>query len=166
MEPVIVYSFWKKSDMAQLKDRRELILSRLMEIGVALPGIEAAFRNSDTVPEKARPAFLLSDGDEFSTDADREAQIQRVGIYKTTMTPAITLFASGSTDTMEKTLSDIRVELVNAVCTDETIKSLTHPTGNVRYNGCRTSDEFGRRLEGELRVDFEFTYPFKVGETV
>lgn len=152
--------------MAQLKDRRELILSRLMEIGVALPGIESAFRNSDTVPDKARPAFLLSDGDEFSTDADRAAQLQKSGIYLTTMTPMITLFASGSTDTMEKTLSDIRVELAYAVCSDLTIKALTGTNGNIRYNGCRTSDEFGRRLEGELRVDFEFTYPFRIGETV
>jgi hypothetical protein len=159
------YSFWKRLAMA-LKDRRELILTRLMEIGVALPGIESAFRNSDTVPEKARPAFLLQDGDEFATDADRTAQIQRSGIYMTTMTPMITLFASGSTETMEKTLSDIRVSLINSVCSDQTIKNLTGTNGNIRYNGCRTSDEFGRRLEGELRVDFEFTYPFKVGETV
>lgn len=148
-----------------LRNRRELILQRLVELATALPGVEDVRRNSSTMDASRRPAILINDGDEFSTDADRTAQLQKSGIFLTTMAPDITIFSSGSTMQMEKPLSDISVSLVNAIWHDATINSLTGTNGSFRYNGCQTTDSFGQRLEGEMKVNLEFTYPFKVGET-
>lgn len=149
-----------------LKNRRELILRRLVEIALALPGVEDVRRNSGTVDAARRPAILINDGDEFSTDDDRAARLQKSGIFLTTMTPDITIFSTGSTVEMERPLSDISVAFVDAIWRDATINSLTGTNGSFRYNGCSTSDSFGQRLEGEMKVNLEFTYPFKVGETV
>lgn len=149
-----------------LRNRRELILRRLVEIASALPGVEDVRRNSATMDATRRPAILINDGDEMSTDSDRAAQLQKSGVFITTMAPDVTIFSSGSTAEMERPLSDISVALVDAIWKDATINSLTGTNGSFRYNGCATSDSFGQRLEGELKVNLEFTYPFMVGETV
>ena len=149
-----------------LKNRRELILRRLVEIASSLQGVESVWRNSDTIPKDARPAILINDGDEFSSEADRAAQLQKSGIFITVMAPEITIFSTGATVEMERPLSDISVALVSAIWGDSTINSLTGTNGSFRYNGCATMDSFGQRLEGEMKVNLEFTYPFMVGETV
>lgn len=149
-----------------LRNRRELILRRLVEIAVALPGVEDVRRNSSTMDASRRPAILINDGDEFTNDSDRAAQLQKSGIFIASMTPDITIFSTGSTVQMESPLSDISVALVDAIWKDATINSLTGTNGSFRYNGCSTTDSFGQRLEGEMKVNLEFTYPFMVGETV
>ena len=51
-----------------MTDRREMILTRLLEIAVGVDGIVAAFRNKDEISEKQRPTIVILDADEVADD--------------------------------------------------------------------------------------------------
>ena len=53
-----------------MTDRREAILVRLLDIARTIPGIVAAFRNTDEISDRQRPCILILDADEAADDGD------------------------------------------------------------------------------------------------
>ena len=150
--------------VAVVKDRRELILQRLVEVASGVAGIMGSFRNRPSVPEHSRPAFLVNDGDEAAEELPKKAGAQNAKVDIIVMTPDIFLLAGGAES--PTTLNMLRCLLVDAIYNDATLLSLTGTNGDIRYVGCNTKDALGRQLEGEMQINFELQYPMKAGETM
>jgi hypothetical protein len=139
-------------------DKREAILARLVAIADGLAGIKSAVRNQDEVPERARPAIVVFDGDETADEAAQERGRGGQAPNIVEMSPDTLILLGGTPEGVGTALNTIRAKLVNAVLTDADLASLTGTNGRVRYLGCSTHLGHGRSMEGAMSVQFAFAY--------
>ena len=95
-----------------MNDRREAILTRVLQICAGLTGISADYRNVDDITELLRPAVVLKDGNEVASDANdarsKKGVVNLVDIY-----PEIWLLDGGNMASMPASLADLRMQLIN-----------------------------------------------------
>ena len=146
-----------------MTDRRELILTRLLEIAKGIDGIAAAFRNRDEISEKQRPAIVILDADEAADDADPAARPSR-SPRRVAMTPEIYILLGSRPEDLGSVINRLRARLVSAVLTDAPLVSIVGSNGDIRYEGCATALARGRSMEGEMGISFSFTYVLRPEE--
>ncbi|MCW2854367.1 MAG: hypothetical protein JWM84_4031 [Nocardioides sp.] len=140
-------------------DRREAILARLLEIAAAIPGIVLAARNRPDFSDRARPAILILDADETADDREKGRGRAANAPNLVGMTPEIHVLLGGKHEQIGTQINALRVLLLKAVLTDEALRTIVGPNGEIRYEACATDLAAGRAVEGNLGVSFTFTYP-------
>lgn len=144
-------------------DRREMILSRLLEIASATEGVVAAFRNKDEISEKQRPAIVILDADEAADDADPTTRPSR-SPRRVAMTPEIYILLGAKPEDLGTAINALRARFVRAVLGDAQLARIVGTNGAIRYEGCATALARGRSMEGEMGVSFSFTYVLRPEE--
>ena len=146
-----------------MTDRREMILTRLLEIAVGVDGIVAAFRNKDEISEKQRPAIVILDADEAADDADPSSRPSRAP-RRVAMTPEIYILLGAKPEELGSVINALRARFVKSVLGDSQLGSIVGTNGDIRYEGCATALARGRSMEGEMGVSFSFTYVLRPEE--
>jgi hypothetical protein len=146
-----------------MTDRRDMILSRLLEIAVGVDGIVAAFRNKDEISEKQRPAIVILDADEAADDADPGSRPAR-SPRRVAMTPEIYILLGAKPEELGSVINALRARFVKSVLRDSQLGSIVGTNGDIRYEGCATALARGRSMEGEMGVSFSFTYVLRPEE--
>ena len=144
-------------------DRREMILSRLLEIAGSTEGIAGAFRNRDEISEKQRPAIVILDADEVADDADPGSRPAR-SPRRVAMTPEIYILLGAKPEELGSVINALRARFVKSVLGDSQLGSIVGTNGDIRYEGCATALARGRSMEGEMGVSFSFTYVLRPEE--
>ena len=144
-------------------DRREMILSRLLEIAGSTQGIVAALRNKDEISEKQRPAIVILDADEAADDADPTTRPSR-SPRRVAMTPEIYILLGAKPEDLGTAINALRARFVKSVLGDSQLGSIVGTNGDIRYEGCATALARGRSMEGEMGVSFSFTYVLRPEE--
>ena len=144
-------------------DRREMILSHLLEIASVTEGVVAAFRNRDEISEKQRPAIVILDADEAADDTDPGSRPAR-SPRRVAMTPEIYILLGAKPEDLGSTINTLRARFVKAVLSDTQLISIVGTNGDIRYEGCATALARGRSMEGEMGVSFSFTYVLRPEE--
>jgi hypothetical protein len=141
-------------------DRREAILSRLLEVFQGLEGIQTVVRNKEKVADKDRPAVQLFDADETASDLMNGQPPSRArGVNLVSMNPEVYILLQEVPENVGTVLNLHRAALIKAVLTDAQLVTLVGPNGGIKYEGCATALSRGRAVEGELGLAFTFTYP-------
>ena len=146
-----------------MTDRREMILTRLLEIAVGVDGIVAAFRNKDEISERQRPAIVILDADEAADDADPSSRPSRAP-RRVAMTPEIYILLGAKSEDLGTAINTLRARLVKAILMDPSLLTILGSSGDARYEGCATALARGRSMEGEMGVSFSFTYVLRPEE--
>jgi hypothetical protein len=145
-------------------DKRELILKRLLQALSDIPGVESAFRNRGQFPDEKRPAIALLDGVEQVVRAG--AGVSRGHVRQppviVELQPQIFVLLK-SRDTVANAgvgeeLSDWRVKVIKAITTDQPLIDLLGSNGGTVYRGSQTDMQTGRSMDGELQLNFGFSY--------
>ena len=144
-------------------DRRELILSRLLDIASVTEGVVAAFRNKDEISEKQRPAIVILDADEAADDTDPGSRPAR-SPRRVAMTPEIYILLGAKPEELGSVINLLRARFVKSVLGDSQLGSIVGTNGDIRYEGCATALARGRSMEGEMGVSFSFTYVLRPEE--
>lgn len=140
-----------------MADKREAILARLQVIAKAVRGVVSAVRNMHGLSDTQRPAIVVLDGDEAADDGDprnRPTNAYRI----VDMTPEIYILLGAAPEDVGADINLLRARLVKAILTDTTLRELTFQDEGIRYEGCVTALASGRTMEGEMAVNFTFTY--------
>ena len=146
-----------------MTDRREMILTRLLEIAVGVEGIVATFRNKDEISERQRPAIVILDADEAADDADPASRPSRAP-RRVAMTPEIYILLGAKPEDLGTVINTLRARFVKAVLGDAQLSLIVGSNGDLRYEGCATALARGRSMEGEMGVSFSFTYVLRPEE--
>lgn len=145
-----------------MADKRELILQRLEQIMLTIPGIAASVRNRGLRSNESRPAIVLLDADEerVTTGGNVRGRARMVPQIMR-MRPEIYILMKEKRPTNEEVgqgLNVFRNEIVEKVSNDPTLISLVGSNGGIVYEGFTTDLKSGSWLSGEARLDFSFNY--------
>ena len=146
-----------------MTDRREMILTRLLEIAVGVDGIVTVFRNKDEISERQRPAIVILDADEAADDAVPSSRPSRAP-RRVAMTPEIYILLGAKPEELGSVINALRARFVKSVLGDSQLGSIVGTNGDIRYEGCATALARGRSMEGEMGVSFSFTYVLRPEE--
>lgn len=142
-------------------DRREAILDRLHIVLQSIPGTMSHPRNRGELQHDKRPSVVLLDGSEDADDGafsrGRGTVIKNLVVLR----PEIYVLLKNQKPNNEgigPELNSWRAKVFNAVTRDSQLLSLLGTNGGIHYLGCETDMQSGRPMQGELRVDFAFTY--------
>lgn len=142
------------------EDRREAILLALIDVlkNVGVPA-NRVFRNRLSIAENLRPAIDIFDGDEEpAADVESYGRGRPArGPVMVDMTPEIYFFLDGTEAEVGPALSALRVKIIKAVLSSETLVALC-ANGDIRYAGFATGFAEGRRVEAEAGISFAFRY--------
>jgi hypothetical protein len=147
-----------------MKDRRELILQRLLALAEGVEGVVLAARNRLDLSDHQRPAIVILDSDEVvdagGSGQGRPAKASAI----VSMTPEILILLQDDYDRtgaagVGAALNTMRVRVLRAVLADPALQALTGPNGAIRYEGCATGLSRGRNMEGEMGLSIAFEYP-------
>jgi hypothetical protein len=147
-----------------MTDLREQILNRLLAIAEDVDGIENAYRNvSGPIGEDSRPAISIFDGEEIAEEGDISFTRSRPPNSPNliTMTPGIHILLSAEAENVGSNLNALRVNFLKAILNDETLATLAYVNdgGQIRYGGCTTYTEPGRKMEGDMMIIISIIYP-------
>lgn len=140
-----------------MTDRREAILSRLLDVLAGVDGVVLAARNRAEVSESRRPAIILLDADDEADEAIRGRGRPAFGPSRVEMTPEIWLLAGGAENNAGSELNTLRARIVRAVSTDAGLQALCLD-GDIFYAGCNSRFAAGRQIEGDMLIRFAFSY--------
>jgi hypothetical protein len=150
-----------------MRDVREDILARLLEVVTSIPNIRSAQRNNISIEEEELPAARVFDGDEETDGASDLSAHPSNRPYPVRMHPEIIIVQQA--DEVGSDLTTLRRELIRRVLTDtelneQIVKTGRNGNGAIRYLGCQTDLGWGRSLQGALRAQFMFKYSLKIEE--
>ena len=163
-------------------NRRELILARLQERMMSVPGVaevdgvKSVFRNRGAVPDELRPAIVVLDG--------REVLVTTISQQHREMPPAIMRVLpqiwvlvrardNVNNDTLDnqsapigEELSAWQVKVQGAIYGDEVLLGLLGDSGGIDWQGLDTDLEAAAEMTGELLLNFGFRYYFNPAEVI
>jgi len=143
-------------------DTREAILSRLVTVCSTATGITATGRNRLDVAGLARPAVIGQDGTEERIDSPRSDN--RSAVQRMELSPQIWLMVRAGPDDAGPLMSLFRGRLIDAIVADTTLRDLTGPSGDIRYEGCSVPEPTPETKEPRLDLNFTFTYVLKTAD--
>ena len=145
-------------------DNREAILARLAVLLAAIAGIESFARNRGLVANDSRPGIVLLDGDE----SERPPRVGRNLTGRQSMLPVFMAMKPQIFVLMDARqpqnvdvgtdINAFRTAIIRAIAADTTLRSLVGTNGDIVYNGSETDLKSGSPLDGEMRLDFTFSY--------
>jgi hypothetical protein len=148
-----------------MSDKREAILTRLVEIAKTTPGIVVVFRNKDEISDRQRPCIVILDADEAADDGDPSGMPRRPNApRRVAMTPEFYVMLGAKPEHIGTELNIFRAAILKAVLTDVALASLVGTNGDIRYEGCATALARGRMMEGEMGLSFTFAYVLRPNE--
>lgn len=157
--------------VSEVRDRREEILVRLEEL-MAEEYISArtVARNRALLKQDVRPAIAILDGDEVARltgDGFGRGQHGRVGMTAQlmTMTPQIFYILDSRKPLNEGVGPDVnafRITIATTIARDPQLRAILGSNGSVAYMRMTSDLKSGSRLDGEVQLDFAFTYPLDV----
>lgn len=143
-----------------MSDVRENILTRLVEIGQTVAGVQTCLRNASSISDTQCPALVIYDADEQADENDPASRPvnapRRVGLR-----PEILIKVAGVPEAVGPEMNVIRAALIKAIIGDATLVAMTADSRGIRYDGCATRLALGRSMEGEMGVSFTFNYFLK-----
>jgi hypothetical protein len=147
-----------------MRDVREDILARLLEVAASIPNIRSAQRNNVDIPEDQLPAAVIFDGDEETDDVSDVSQRPANRPTVVQMRPEIHIADQGDEVTLD--IPALRRELIKRVLNDtelneQIVKAGRHGNGAIRYLGCQTDVVWLRKLHLALRAQFLFKYTLR-----
>jgi hypothetical protein len=142
-----------------MRDRREELLTRLVDVALGVMNVRRVYRNVESSPELMRPSIVIRDGEEEASQADVRNHHAFALANVVTITPEIYLIAAGNEDTMPAMLASMRMALIRDIIHDTTLQSICGTNGSIRYGGASLKDDYGSMLQGEMRLTFEIAYP-------
>jgi hypothetical protein len=149
-----------------VRDVREEVLARLLEVIAAIPSIRSTQRNNVDITELQLPAALLFDGDEETEGASDLSSRSSARPYPTRMTPIISIVQQA--DAVGSEMTTFRSQLVKLVLNDTELNQIVNAgrlgNGAIRYLGCSTEFGWGRLTHGVLSLQFLFKYSLKIEE--
>ena len=147
-----------------MTDNREAILARLEVVLAAIAGIESFARNRGLRDNDSRPGIVLLDGDE----SERPPRVGRNVAGRQSMLPVFMamrpqVFVLMDTRKPQNVgigtdINAFRTAIIRAVAADATLRALVGTNGDIVYNGSETDLKSGSPLDGEMRLDFTFSY--------
>lgn len=141
-------------------DRREAILSRLVEVIEGASVFSRVHRNNPNPTEGRMPAAVVFDADEEAApmpDLSRYREPNAPQLM--TMRPEVYVLIATNAANAGPRLSELRSAVYRAVVEDSTLNDLVGgKNGRIALNACRSQFAVGRSMQSELRMEFEFTY--------
>jgi hypothetical protein len=146
-----------------MEDRREQILSRLVEIAKGIDGGElgaiSVFRNRSEVSGPQRPAIVILDADEKADDRDRSSRRPANAPRIIIMMPEVSILVAAASANVGSSLNALRFKLILAVMNDADLISLScGSAGDIAYEGAATDFARERTMSGEMVVSFTINY--------
>ena len=151
-------------------DTREDILARIFQILTDLAAtirlndattVPTVARNRGLMQQDVRPVFILLDGDERTRlDGDRRGRV-RMSPSLVTMNPQVFVVMKSrlpQNENLGQEMNELRLQMIHALVTDETLIGLLSANGDMNYLGNETDLKSGSNLEGQMRLDFAMTY--------
>jgi molybdenum cofactor biosynthesis enzyme len=140
-------------------DRREAILSRIVEVIEATSEFAVVSRNKPNAGEGRMPEAVVFDADEESavmpdTSRWREADAPQL----MTMRPEIYVLIAANAANAGPRLSELRAAVYRAIVEDKELSDLVGRTGRIIMQACRSQFAVGRTMQAELRIEFAITY--------
>lgn len=145
-------------------DKRELILVRLLAILETID-IEAGhvYRDRAEFEKEELPALVLLDGSETKAmpSAGRAGgRVPQIMI----LTPQIFFVPLPTENSLNEgvgeMLSAFRIKIIKAILQDGQLEDLLGSNGYIEYRGTITDMQTGAEVQGQLQMDFAFTYTF------
>jgi hypothetical protein len=146
-------------------DRRELVLTRLLEVLAAVPSIQVVVRNRGELPADKRPGIVLLDADEVARPSAPNARgrlIAQAMPNVVDMTPEIYVVMDPRKQpnpSIGTDMNALRLVIIKAVQTDQALTDIVGSNGDIRYAGTQTDMASGRSMEGQMSIRMTFTYP-------
>lgn len=141
-----------------ISDNREAILARLVEIAQDEFGNAQVARNVTEITESSSPFIVIMEGDEVAMPGDLGKSRGPISPRRVVMTPQILIAVSASSASVGATLNQARAALIDAVLTDATLAALCAAGDRVRYEGAISDLASGRKMQGQLALQFRLTY--------
>jgi hypothetical protein len=153
-----------------VRDRREELLSRLVDIARGLPpssnwGAPKVYRNRLKLTASLRPAIVILDGDEIGAVGVGQLTLgrnTRPSIMQ--VNPLVYLMAGDNPESIGSDMSALRLPMVNAVLSDDALAEITTSNGAIQYQGCTMDLGQGQTTEATLILSFELHYPLLTAE--
>lgn len=139
------------------EDKREAILARLVYVAGSIVDPKFVFRNQVDIPENARPAIVILDGDEDVDESSAGRGRPANGPAIVTMKPEFFLLLEAGAEKVGPALNLYRAKVIKAVTQDNSLIALCL-NGDIRYEGFATGLGIGRSMEGESGFGFSFRY--------
>jgi hypothetical protein len=143
-------------------DARELILSRLVAVCAAVPGIAECVRNRLDVAALARPAVVILDGSEQLSDAPATGLGEQPQIQRMELSPAMSVHVRG-TDTVDGggLLSLYRSRVLVAVMSDPELLGYCWQ-GKIRFVSAVVAVPSAEAQEYRIDLGLVFTYTWRL----
>lgn len=150
-----------------MADRREQILARLVEIFDASNDFVTVKRNTLNLDKDLLPALVVFDADETNADfAGMPTWTPKNRAQMMTMRPEIYIVISDKQGDVGTTLNRLRSVAYRAIVGDNQLHAIVGDNGRIVLGAMHTALATGRKMSGELKLSFEFTYPLMVKDLV
>lgn len=143
-------------------DNAEAILESLLAIARSVVGESNAVRNTLDLPDDARPAIVILDGDDTTDEMNFRNSRPANAPLVMGLVPEIYLLTSNSSDKIGADLRTLRNRFVKAILADSTLLALCH-NREVRYEGLATALANGRGMNGQARLFVRLMHVFRPG---
>ena len=158
-----------------MPDKREQILARLLVIldGLKAQGLKTVWRDRTGIEPISDqgdgnkiiqlPCALLLDGSESVVQARPSTTLGgKMGSCIMELQPQIFVFLMPREDERNEgvgeELSSWRIKVFKAIRDDDSLIALCGSNGGIAYRGCETDMQSGATIEGQIRIDFGFSY--------
>lgn len=149
-----------------MTDKRERILAQLLLVLKGVDGIKSAARNLDQIPEGARPAIVLLDGDEALPQSQGETTRSGKSPIVMQMQPVINVLVGDNDKDIGATINAIRASLITKVLTDTDLAAVVEAdinrpnrqNGRVSYTGMLTRFSHSFEMDCDMQVNFAIQY--------
>lgn len=151
-----------------MRDIREQILSRVLDINTTIAPPNRSFRNRSEITGRVGVGIILNDGDEAQRqDAIGTKNVRgRIGaqILFMEMTPSVQVLIPASSENLGASSNSYRARLLAAYFGDTELQTIVGPNGQMEYLGCTFEDEAGENQQGRLTLNLSITYPFRIAD--
>lgn len=148
-----------------MTDKRELILSKLLEVLQTVDGIKSVKRNLDQMPEGARPSIVLLDGDEGLPQTQSEMRSGKSPVIMH-MQPVINVLVGDNDKDIGATINTIRAGIITKILTDTDLATVVdadidrqnRKNGRISYTGMMTRFSHSFEMDCDMQVNFLIVY--------
>jgi hypothetical protein len=161
----VTYSSGSGGGLDTSRDVRELILDRIKDILTTLKEdgtFVRVYRNTNEIPEDARPAAVLIDGPEVAKESDPNNS--GMAPRSITAMPQIAVLEDSHPEDLGTTLNLLRRHVIYAIQSDNELRDLSLNGNGVVYTGCEPIIANGRLLEGTLVLTFAIPYLLRISD--
>jgi len=143
-------------------DRREQLLARMVAICASLNPTTSG-RNILAVDDIKRPALIVLDGDEQASGSDPITRPNNAP-RRLMLESIVHVLVDDVPGEVGTTLNIWRRQLISAIESDATLRSLTQADGTVRYVGLDVGMMPARNAAGAMYLKFQLTYWLRINE--